>query len=43
MTLRAVQNLALIDVLNYRTHVWRLGEYEEDGEDPGRLLTLNDA
>lgn len=40
VTLRAVQTLALIDVLNYRTHVWRLGEYEADGDDAGCLLTL---
>ncbi len=41
VTLRIVQVLGLIDVLNYRTHVWRLGRYEEDGDDPGRLLDLD--
>jgi hypothetical protein len=29
VTLRVVQTLSFIDVLNYRTHVKRMGEYEE--------------
>ncbi|MFV1958708.1 MAG: hypothetical protein ACC662_04775, partial [Planctomycetota bacterium] len=41
VTLRAVQTLSLIDVLNYRTHVWRLGRYEEDGEDAGCLVCVD--
>jgi hypothetical protein len=41
VTLRAVQTLALIDVLNYRGHVWRLGRYADDGEEPGGLLSLD--
>ena len=40
VTLRALSTLAMIDVLNYRTHVWRLGEYAADGDDPRRLLEL---
>ncbi|MEM8709973.1 MAG: hypothetical protein AAGG01_03405, partial [Planctomycetota bacterium] len=43
VTLRAIQTLTLIDVRNYRRHVWSLGEYERSG-DPGRtLLDLEDA
>jgi hypothetical protein len=42
-TLRTVQTLSIIDVLNYRTHVWRLGRYAEDGEDAGPHLTLGEA
>jgi len=41
VTLRAVQTLSLIDVLNYREHVFRLGRYAEDGDDPGTTLTLH--
>jgi hypothetical protein len=41
VTLRAVQTLALIDLLYYREHVYRLGEYGRSGDDPGRSLTLN--
>ncbi len=40
LTLRIVQVLGLIDVLNYRSHVWRLGHYAEDDDDPGTLLQL---
>ena len=32
--LRAVQSLSVLDVRNYRDLVFRLGGYEEDGEDP---------
>ena len=38
---RAVQTQSLIDMLTYRTHVWRLGDYERDGDDPGELLDLD--
>ena len=40
VTLRAVQTLALIDVLNYREHIFNLGRYEDSQDDPGDLLTL---
>lgn len=37
ITLRIVQTLGLVDVRNYRRHVWSLGQY--DGEaDPGDVL-----
>ncbi|MFB3065451.1 MAG: hypothetical protein ACE10D_02955, partial [Planctomycetota bacterium] len=39
VTLRAVQTLALIDVLNYREHIFNLGRYEDSQDDPGDLLT----
>ena len=42
VTLRAVSTLAMIDVLNYREHVWRLGEYAADGDDARALLKLQD-
>ena len=34
VTLRAVQTLTLIDLLNYREHVYRLGRYAESGDKP---------
>ncbi len=37
VTLRAVQTLTLVDVRNYRRHVWSLGDYEKNG-DPGAVL-----
>ena len=41
VTLRAVQTLTLVDVRNYRRHVWSLGDYEKNG-DPGAVwLDLN--
>ena len=40
VTLRAVQTLSLIDVLNYRRHVYRLGRYAESGDRPGDSLEL---
>ena len=40
VTLRAVQTLSLIDVPNYREHIFRLGGYEEAGDDPGHALSL---
>ncbi len=30
LTLRVVQTLSILDVLDYRDHVYRLGQYEED-------------
>lgn len=38
VTLRIVQTLALIDLLNYREHVYRLGGYEASGDDVGDWL-----
>jgi hypothetical protein len=32
--LRAVQSLSVLDVRNYRALVFRIGAYEDDGEDP---------
>ena len=40
VTLRAVQTLSLIDVLNYRDHVFRMGRYEDDGDEAGTTLLL---
>ena len=40
VTLRAVQTLALVDLLNYREHVFRLGAYAELGDAPGPLLEV---
>ncbi len=37
-TLRTVQTLALLDVLDYREHVYELGRYAETGDDPGDLF-----
>lgn len=36
VTLRSVQTLTLVDVRNYRRHVWSLGDYEKNG-DPGAV------
>ena len=41
VTLRAVQTLSLIDLLNYREHVYRLGDYAASGDKPGGSLTLH--
>lgn len=40
LALRTVQSLAVLDVRNYRDLVFRIGDYESDGEDPelGRAL-----
>lgn len=40
LALRAVQSLAVLDVRNYRDLVFRIGDYESDGEQPelGRAL-----
>lgn len=43
VTLRAVQTLALLDVLHYREHVYRLGNYAADGENVQGLLTWGEA
>lgn len=40
VTLRSVQTLALIDLRNYRHQVWRLGRFEEEGDEPGRALEV---
>ena len=40
MTLRAVQTMSLIDVLNYREHVYVLGRYAESGDSAGDSLDL---
>ncbi|MDJ0973394.1 MAG: ion transporter [Planctomycetota bacterium] len=40
VTLRAVQTMSLIDLLNYREHVYRLGNYEASGDEPGEWLTF---
>ena len=34
LALRAVQSLAVLDVRNYRDLVFRIGDYESDGENP---------
>lgn len=34
LALRAVQSLAVLDIRNYRDLVFRLGGYEDEGEDP---------
>lgn len=38
VTLRSVQTLALLDVLNYREHVYRLGQYAMQGDPPDQLF-----
>ncbi len=43
VSLRAIQTLALIDMRNYRTHVYRLGGYADDGDSPRDWLTLEHA
>ena len=43
VSLRAIQTLALIDMRNYRTHVYRLGGYADDGDSPRDWLALGDA
>jgi hypothetical protein len=40
VTLRIVQTLSLIDMLNYREHIYRLGDYAASGDDPGDTLKL---
>ncbi|HUG92357.1 MAG TPA: hypothetical protein VML55_16075 [Planctomycetaceae bacterium] len=38
VTIRAIQTLTVLDVLNYREHVYALGRYAEMGDQPGDLL-----
>ena len=38
ITLRAIQTLTILDVLNYREHVYALGRYADMGDHPGELL-----
>jgi len=38
VTVRALQTLAMLDVLDYREHVFELGQYAETGDEPGDLL-----
>jgi hypothetical protein len=40
VTLRAVQTMSLIDVLNYRELVFRVGGYAASGDDPGHAFEL---
>lgn len=40
VTLRVVQTLSLIEIMNYRRHVWDVGGYALGGEDPGDLLEM---
>jgi len=40
VTLRAIQTLSLIDILTYREHIYRLGDYEKSGDRPGKFLSL---
>ena len=37
VTLRAIQTLSLVDVRDYRQHVWKLGDYAAEG-DAGEVL-----
>ena len=39
VTVRAIQSLAVLDVLNYREHIYKLGRYGDMGDYPGTLLT----
>ena len=43
VTLRIVQTLALIDLRTYREHVYRLGAYDADGDEPGPVLAGDQA
>ena len=38
IALRGIQTLALLDVLNYREHIYQLGKYAESGDSAGNLL-----
>jgi len=38
VTLRAIHTLSLIDLRNYREHVYRVGEYAASGDAPGPML-----
>lgn len=39
VTVRALQTLAMLDILDYREHVFHLGQYAETGDEPGELLS----
>jgi hypothetical protein len=41
VTVRAIQTLAVLDVLNYREHIHALGRYADSGDLPGELLDWN--
>ena len=41
MAVRVVQTLTVLDVLNYREHIYHLGRYADMGDKPGRLLEWN--
>jgi hypothetical protein len=41
VTMRAVQTLAILDVLNYRQHVYELGRYRDGGDPQEELLQWN--
>ncbi|QGJ70042.1 Hypothetical protein PBC10988_17310 [Planctomycetales bacterium 10988] len=43
VTLRTVQTLAMLDVLTYREHIYRLGNYAAAGDVPGKLLRWSGA
>lgn len=38
VALRTIQTLAVLDVLSYREHVYRLGQYADMGDEAGELL-----
>lgn len=38
VTLRTIQTLALLDVLNYRAHLYQLGDYASMGDEPDQIL-----
>jgi hypothetical protein len=41
ITVRGIQTLAVLDVLNYREHIHALGRYADSGDLPGELLDWN--
>jgi hypothetical protein len=43
VTLRTVQTLAVLDVLNYRQHVYELGDYRACGDEQDALLRWETA
>ena len=43
VTMRVVQTLSIVDLLNYRNHVWRLGEYGEADGSRHPLLDFDEA
>jgi hypothetical protein len=38
VSLRTIQSLALLDVLLYREHVFELGRYADEGDEPGEYI-----